>query len=241
MSHRTIVLCTAFLVSGCNEILGLGGDFTVTGLVGGDGAGAGGEPQGGQPPSGGSPATGGGGTGAEGGMGEGGGEPVEATCDEYCGIITAHCTNANVEYPTNTCPVICAYMTKGHVGDTAGDTVGCRITKAELAEDDPVTYCQQAGPLGADGCAEDPCDSFCTLAFATCTPSEQVPFASFNECLQECALQDYLRLDEGGSDLNTTSGDSLNCWLYHLQVANFGLPSTAGHCNHFSGPGDQCL
>lgn len=104
-----------------------------------------------------------------------------------------------------------------------------------------MTYCQQAGPLGVDGCAE-PCDAFCALVFATCLPSESVPFSDFAECKSECAEVEYLRLADGGSDLTTLTGDNLNCWLYHLQVAAMpNNPNAApGHCPHII-PDTHCV
>jgi len=260
VKHGVIALCVGVL--GCNEVLGLGGDFTVTeSTTGGQTSGAaqaqasgaasttgtGFDPQGattgagngGDGAGGGSGSVGGGsvGTGGDGAGGGGGSEP--ATCEAYCDIINANCTNANAEYGPNVCPVMCANMTKGNVGDTTGDTVGCRLTKAGLAEDDPVTYCQQAGPLGVDGCAE-PCEAFCSQLFATCLTDEVVPFTSFPECVQACEAVEYLRLEDGGSDLTTLTGENLNCWLYHLQVAN--STGAVAHCIHIGyGPSSQCL
>ncbi|MFO0619573.1 MAG: hypothetical protein U0414_43705 [Polyangiaceae bacterium] len=237
MKHRVIVLFSALLVTGCNEILGLGGDFSLTPQSGGAGGGS-------QSTSGGSTTSATNGTGSASGSGTGGGTgsgmQVEPTCEEYCATIGANCTGANIEYPESICPVMCGHMAKGHVGDTSGDTVGCRLGKAMLAASDPVTYCQQAGPLGVDGCAE-PCDAFCTLVFATCFESESNPFMNFTQCQEECAAIAYLRLDEGGSDLTTTAGNNLNCWLYHLQVANTPTNPNAAlaHCGHI-GPGHQC-
>ncbi len=237
MNRRVIILGAALLTSGCNEILGLGGDFSVPDSSGGRG-GAGGAPQGGQSSSSGGAPTTSVGTSTAGGTGSS--APLEATCEEYCATIDANCTGANAEYQATICPVMCGQLAKGHVGDTTGDTVGCRLTKAKLAEADPVTYCQQAGPLGADGCAE-PCDAFCTMLFATCLASESAPFASFPDCQQQCAEIEYLRLARGGSDLTTTTGKNLNCWLYHLQVANTpSNPNAWVHCNHI-GPMGQCL
>lgn len=232
MKHRMIALCAAgLLTAGCNEILGLGGDFTLS-----DGGAGGATASGPSTSSVGSTTADGSGSVS----GTGSGTPVEATCEEYCATIGANCTGAALEYQPTFCPGICAQMAKGHVGDTSGDTVGCRLTKAQLAATDPTTYCQQAGPLGVDGCA-DPCDAFCKLTVSTCGPVESNPFTSFNDCMTQCQALDYLRIDEGGSDVSTTTGENLNCWLYHLQVASMpDNPNAAKvHCTHFGALG-QC-
>lgn len=239
MNHRTMWMCAGLVIAGlttagCNEVLGLGGDFTLTDASGGAGSTSGSSTSSVTSTS----TADGSGSGTSTGTAMG----VEATCEEYCATIGANCTGANLEYQTGICPEMCALMKKGHVGDTSGDTVGCRLTKAKLAASEPVTYCQQAGALGVDGCAE-PCDAFCNLALATCFEDEVFPFADIVECTQECQLLDYVRLADGGNDVSTTWQQNLNCWLYHLQVSNVPTnPNAAkGHCPHFGGgPGDQC-
>ncbi len=228
---KIIVLWGVLLGAGCNEVLGLDADFSVAGQQGG-------EAQGGSPSSGGSGAGGSathGGSSAEGGGG--GAVAVEATCEEYCQVVEASCANDSEEYMESVCPVMCGYLSKGHVGDTSGDTVGCRMTQAELAQDDPAAHCQAAGPLGAGPCA-DRCESFCQLVFATCGPHEVVPYANLDDCKTKCASYPYLTIEEGGSDINNVSGDTLNCRLYHLQVAaNPDIPNAFNHCGHVGAVG----
>ena len=69
------------------------------------------------------------------------------------------------------------------------------------------------------------------------------PFEDFPDCMQQCQVLDYFSIAEGGSDVSTTVGESLNCWLYHLQVSNVpNNPNAAkAHCPHFgNGPLSQC-
>ena len=88
-------------------------------------------------------------------------------------------------------------------------------------------------------CGNDPCREFCILDLAFCT-GDAAAYTSVEDCVNACAP------DAGGymgypyninpndpevTDL-ATSGDTLNCRMYHLE--NFLLTGLAIHCTHTS-------
>ena len=146
-------------------------------------------------------------------------------------------TSANGEYLTNdVCMAMCATFDTGKLGDTTGDSRGCRLTYAQAASD-PATYCQKAGPLGGGGCAE-PCNSFCNLDDVLCAQAGVIVYeGGIAECEQACKGFTYLlTVDAGGTvgDVALSTMDTLNCRLYHLESAYdpTNPKSTNYHCPH---------
>jgi len=202
--------------------------------------------------SGGSGGTGGtGGTGGmvnTGGMANTGGTGGMAampslTCDYYCASIMGACSGANAQYPDEaTCKAVCAAFPAGMLGETSGNTLGCRIYHSDVAGmTAPDTHCPHAGPSGGDidptdmmgdACGEA-CDSFCDIAMAVCT-GNNVQYADKTQCLTECKM-----FPAGAAKFSTAdmSGDTYNCRLYHLTAA---AVDPATHCAHIVAGSPVC-
>jgi hypothetical protein len=200
--------------SGSNTTSGRGGDDASTSGAGGGGAG---------------------GTVS----GSGGNAPV-LSCELYCDAIMDRCKQENAEYTSpEVCAAMCKTFEKGDANDPTGNTLACRMVHVELAANDAVTHCQQAGPLA--GTCTDPCSAFCELTTGFCEDYEIFPYPSFAACKDACAGYPYLLARDPGShaDAGTAVGDvmyagnTLNCRLYHLEIAYDPMSSTNySHCNH---------
>ncbi len=85
-----------------------------------------------------------------------GGNVCGSWCDNYCQLMAKNCTGANVVYDAATCVTKCATIpTSGHVNDTTGNSVQCRIYHLGAAASDPATHCphaQTAADLPAGPC-----------------------------------------------------------------------------------------
>jgi len=79
-------------------------------------------------------------------------------CQVYCDIIQNACTGSNQQYASESaCMTSCATIsTSGNPGDTAGNTIQCRIYHAGVAGLDQATnaqlHCPHAGPTGGGVC-----------------------------------------------------------------------------------------
>ncbi len=125
------------------------------------------------------------------------------------------------------CMGSCSALPEGKPGDMAGNTVNCRIYHAGASAMDAAVHCVHAGPGGAGACGSN-CESFCSIATATC-PTEHPDAAT---CMTTCmGIQDTEKYD-----VTDTSGDSLACRLYHLTVASSSEANKATHCPHTVGP-----
>jgi hypothetical protein len=192
-----------------------------------------------------SSATGGGtptgtGGGGQGGTGTGGtptgtgGGPAQ-TCDSYCDVIMANCSEENAQYSSvESCLGACANFPAGTAADQSGDTLGCRIYHAGAALSIGTEHCVHAGP-GGDGLCGTNCEGFCSIATAIC-PAEW----SAETCDAMCAGIG----DDVAYSASVASGDSLACRLYHLTVAATDAASATEHCPHTVAEtmaGDPCF
>ncbi|WAS95968.1 hypothetical protein [Nannocystis punicea] len=74
-------------------------------------------------------------------------------CADYCTTYFANCENdLNLYNDEADCLDQCSHWYPGTTADTAGDTVGCRLYHAGVAQTDDVTHCPHAGPGGAGVC-----------------------------------------------------------------------------------------
>ena len=156
-------------------------------------------------------------------------DAVDATaCPTYCGLVTTGCTGPDAQYTSYAhCLDYCqswAALTPGDpaAGPTGANTVACRAHEAALAPADPATHCPAAGPTGAGTCGT-PCDAYCDLYANNCDGLAPA-FASTAACLSACAT-----LDATGP-ATVTTGDTLQCRLYHLAIAGADSDSAAAHC-----------
>jgi hypothetical protein len=178
------------------------------------------------------------------------------SCENYCSVISANCTQSPTEDDTeylsvDVCATICPEFER--VATDSGivdpneptpmtNTLNCRIWHANAAQGGPAeahTHCPHSGPLGGNMCGSDPCTEFCNLDLALCT-GDAAAYTSIQDCVNSCEP------DAGGymgypyninpndpevTDL-ATMGNTLNCRMYHLENFLFtGLPI---HCSHTS-------
>jgi hypothetical protein len=163
-------------------------------------------------------------------------------CTVYCDTIMTTCIGANSQYTDmDTCLGFCSALPPGTLDDDAGNTLGCRLNQAMIAQEN--TDCAIAGP-GGDGTCGSNCESLCTVALVNC-PED---FSSMSSCMAVC--HDLLECPAPYNAVpgGTTPDDpSVECRLWHLGAASAGLPSNAGappeggtaaqieHCPHVIG------
>lgn len=78
------------------------------------------------------------------------------TCAAYCTRILSVCTGANAQYGDEAeCAAVCTGFTVGTLGDTTGDTLGCRayhLENAAMSAAMATVHCPHAGPTGGGVC-----------------------------------------------------------------------------------------
>ncbi len=154
--------------------------------------------------------------------------PITLDCASYCAGIEAACTGVNTQYlDDDTCKAMCAKLPVGTKGDTSGNTLGCRVYHAGLAQQGGAnadTHCGHAGPFGFGACGNE-IENFCFLYGAQCN------LATFGAADCPAAASAIPNLD--GGPLGTTLGYSLDCREYHLENAyKVGDNDGGGHCSH---------
>ena len=158
--------------------------------------------------------------------------PADPTCADYCAEVTAACTGDNAQYASEqACLDYCgtaALLPIGTLGDTSGNTVGCRMYHAGVAAQsagNAATHCPHAGPTGGDVCGSW-CDNYCHLALTNCTGGNAL-YAGQADCEMTCA---QFATDGAQGDAD---GDTIQCRLYHLGVAGTDQATSAAiHCPH---------
>jgi hypothetical protein len=144
----------------------------------------------------------------------------------------ANCTGNNQQFVTGACAPVCATYTKGMSGDTSGDTLGCREYHAGLAAGSgAATHCPHASLLGGGVCAASSmgnCTSFCEADLALCTGANAA-YASMSACMTACANFTYTAGEAITADTNK---NTLNCRVYHLQLASTSSANATTHCPH---------
>ena len=156
---------------------------------------------------------------------------ASALCLDYCDTVMASCAGMNQQYASQTaCLLVCELLDPGLPGATTGNSVSCRLSRAELAATtgEASNYCYTAGPGGGDVCGTD-CDGYCTLMTAKCRE-----LGSFNQCLAACSIVPNLSLPPNPQFYNITmqEGDSLQCRLFHVTASTL---DPVNHCAHAAG------
>jgi hypothetical protein len=131
------------------------------------------------------------------------------------------------------------------------DTVACRVWHANAALNlSPEEHCPHAGPLGGGFCgttAATACTDFCTPAVSFCPGAYAGGLQDcMNACLPDGGFPDggypgypyqINGYDDGGDspDLQT-SGNTLNCRMYHLEarLSTTDPSEQMLHCQHIS-------
>ncbi|MGZ3430069.1 MAG: hypothetical protein ACXVCV_25635 [Polyangia bacterium] len=163
------------------------------------------------------------------------------TCAAYCAKIQMNCTagsdgGGNAQYSmvsdcTSQCTTVAAWPA-GMIGDTSGNTIGCRLYHAGAAAADPVLHCPHAGPTGGNVCGSW-CDNYCQLMAKNCTGANAVYATA--DCMTKC-----MTIPTTGQT-NDATGNTVQCRIFHLSLA---ASDPATHCGHartvtdamFSGP-----
>lgn len=181
----------------------------------------------------------------EGGAADAAPPPDEPSCETYCALATTSCTGDFQQYRSKAeCLAICKLLPLGTAGDEDTSSVACRQHYAgSPARTDAVSYCVAAGPFGGNVCG-DRCTAFCQIALAACSPDAgSAPYASYADCQTACADYAYRAPDAGDAGdaggetpFGPTTGDSLNCRLFHLREAVMDATS----CADIAAKSDAC-
>jgi hypothetical protein len=158
---------------------------------------------------------------------------VESPCASYCQTVLTACVDDFAVYSNDrTCEGFCAVLPEG-TDDQNANTVRCRLKQAMLASDTGEVdfHCPLAGPGGDDTCGSN-CEGYCTVLAATCPEELTDTFGDLAGCLEQCPSIP----DLGTYNLSQTTGNSIQCRLWHLSAATIDPGS---HCSHASG-GSPC-
>lgn len=167
---------------------------------------------------------------------------VSLSCASYCNLVMQNCTGDNQEYLTqDICTKMCPVFELGNgIADSLDDTLGCRIWHAQAAAAAPQIHCRHAGPLGGDHCG-DSCEAFCNLDTSYCTGNNTAYDGGFQSCMGVCqGMTGYPYEVADAGDLTMSSGDTLNCRLWHLESAYASDPAAAVHCPHTALVSSMC-
>lgn len=146
-------------------------------------------------------------------------------CQEYCSTVMSNCTGENAVYNSESqCLDICSVFQPGNPNEPIGNTVACRLNRAQAATLEPAVQCHQAGPGGGGGPCGSDCEAWCTLLETACsTQYQQVAHDCVNLC--ESAL-----IDRKSFHLERDfHGNTVQCRLVHSMVA---LEDPRAHCPH---------
>jgi hypothetical protein len=148
----------------------------------------------------------------------------EPSCAKYCDLVMGSCAGDQAQYASRAeCLEVCAHLPAGDAGDIESNTVACRQYYAgSPARTNAGGYCLAAGPFGGGVCG-DRCIAFCGLTLGACSPdAAAAPYGSYPDCQTACAGYAYRDggVDGGGEPPGgPTTGDTLNCRLFHLRAA----------------------
>jgi len=158
-------------------------------------------------------------------------------CETYCAFNLLACTGANAQYASESaCSDYCTNnleLFQGSWNDTGGDTIGCRLYHSTAAVTSPSVHCPHSGPSGDNICGTW-CQVYCDLVEQNCVGGNS-QYTSNSDCMSTCA-----GLSTSGKPGDTT-GDTIQCRIYHAGVAGNPITNAQVHCPH-AGPtgGGQC-
>jgi hypothetical protein len=162
------------------------------------------------------------------------GKPTDPpTCEEYCKIELAACTDDLTQYESQQqCMDVCgAFQTAGDIGtneDETGNTIGCRRYHSFNATLDATTHCSHSGPSGDGHCGDHGtvadghtgnCESYCTLLAAACADEFQSTFGSADKCMSECVKLPEAAPDSGYTLAKAKTSSGLQCRILHAVEA----------------------
>jgi hypothetical protein len=157
--------------------------------------------------------------------------PPTPTCAEYCGVVQLACAPDHQQYSDmDDCMASCLAFPAGAGTDTAGDTLGCRLTYARLAAKGGAALaanCAYAGP-GGDGECGTNCEGYCDLAMMYCSAAHDAKlYDTRAACMADCAGRADDTPLNAGAGVRTDMGNTTACLLYHAQM---GSVAPSGHC-----------
>jgi hypothetical protein len=157
-------------------------------------------------------------------------------CQTYCTTVLKNCGTAEYNDQAG-CLALCAALDVGSPSDTTQDSVGCRTHYAGIATGPTdSTNCRAAGPLGGGVCGTNLCANFCQLDTFACTGPNSEYDGGLGGCVGTCLANFNVYLTDAGNDMSFSTGNSLNCRIWHLEAAvDPGLEgpnSLKTHCPH---------
>jgi len=151
----------------------------------------------------------------------------------------------------NSCLTVCNYMGyavlpgvynfAGYIGNSTGNTMACRLYHALIANSTGnATECPAASIHGGGVCGTssltDQCGTYCTIQGGACAETSQIQGSAFNGtyCGIQCAY--VYNFPSNNTFPVATSGDTIQCRLYHSAVASVLRNVSSGytHCAHAS-------
>ena len=136
---------------------------------------------------------------------------------------------------------VAAGLPVGTIGDTGGNTLGCRQYHSDTAAGNAANtaaetdaHCGHGNLVGGSTASAFVCasaeEAYCALQMANCpgyaaTDNSGDNFADYAACWTALTAASLT-----AGTIGDTSGDTLACRLYHLEVSA-GAP-TGGHCGH---------
>jgi len=131
-----------------------------------------------------------------------------------------YCTNNLLSFP-------------GAFNTTGDDTLGCRLYHQTAVPVVGTVHCLHASPAGDNTCGAW-CDVYCDLIMKNCF-GNNVQYNSMTECKTQCAGM------SNTGDNTATTGDTVQCRIYHAGVAGNPLTNAPVHCIHAGkNGGGQC-
>lgn len=157
-------------------------------------------------------------------------ELLEEACTEYCELVIDACPDTPQFKTASGCMTVCQGMFFLAEDDGAGEnSVQCHTQAAENAlnfSDGVEDNCVSAGPMGLS--CGGACNNYCEQIERYC-PEE---FEKMADCVDEC--RDIPRADIPYTD-DFGAGNTLECRVYHVQLAVLQQPNRLVHCGHAAG------
>lgn len=149
------------------------------------------------------------------------GKSTSFLCIDYCDAVMKNCTGDYAVFAAReSCINICNALPPGSSAEPSGNTVECRLRRANSAEGSPEEFCAAAGPGGDGGCGSN-CEAWCYLMESECSEDYDL----LSDCMASCRTVP----DVGGFDVEDSyAKDDIQCRLIHLgAVADDPI-----HCEH---------
>ena len=156
---------------------------------------------------------------------------LEQSCDAYCDLYLSACADFTEYDNKEACVAQCDQWPLGEADALDGDSLGCRIYHATVADStDPNVHCPHAGPSGDGVCVDEgapDCGSYCDIYFQNCTDKNDVYEGDAAACMSAC-------VDWYAGSADDVDGDTIGCRTYHAGAA---LGDAELHCPHASPSG----